>query len=629
MEKPNSLLKKGNNQHIESISKIHLIIIISPTGNIQYASSSCASLLGYHKQELIDTKLEDWIHTEDLYLIESLIYQPSHQAQCFFRMKRKHHGFVWMEAVLSEIQDPVQQFEKEIVLKMSQTMDIGCASPQQSNFTLKTEENGQENSTKVKESRELKESKELKEKEEGYSAFDLIEHLPNGLFLTVDGVIKYVNESGTRMLGACQKSQLIDTSVYDYIEETFHDIVKQRIRSVQQGFRVGLMEQRWYRLDGRMIEVEIISNQTMYKGQPASFVMLMDISHRKNFHKILQNSRERFRMLVQNSIDTIAVICEEKWTFINESGVKMLEVDSYGELIGQSVYQNIDKEDLQHIWKTIHTHTNGKKLPAFEQEWTTMKGNKLYTEVVGIPTTYLGKNAMQVIIRDISEKKQAEAVMLQSEKLSVAGQLAAGIAHEIRNPLTAIKGFFKLLEREMDQKKEYFHIIESELSRIELILSELLLLAKPHKVRIQQVSLDTLLKDVTTLLETQAIMNNVWFEMKLDAKDPFIQCDDNQVKQVFINLIKNGIEAMSEGGNIFIETEDDGVEVIIRIRDEGSGIPEEIIARLGEPFFTTKTTGTGLGLMITFNIIKNHHGTVSVKSEVEQGTTFEVRFPKV
>ncbi|WP_318245816.1 PAS domain S-box protein [Bacillus tianshenii] len=625
MEKPNSLLKKGKDQHVESISKIHLIIIISPTGNIQYASSSCASILGFHKHDLIDTKLEDWIHTEDLYLIESLIYQPSHQAQCFFRMKRKHQGFVWMEAILSEIQDPAQQFDKEIVLKLSQTMDIGNKSPQQSNFILKaeTEGNGQGNINKINE------SKESTEKEEDYSAFDLIEHLPNGLFLTVDGVIKYVNETGTRMLGACQKSQLIDTSVYDYIEETFHDIVKQRIRSVQQGFRVGLMEQRWYRLDGRMIEVEIISNQTMYKGQPASFVMLMDISHRKNFHKILQNSRERFRMLVQNSIDTIGVICEEKWTFINESGVKMLEVDNYGELIGKSVYQNIEKQDFQYIWKTIHAQSKGEKLPTFEQEWTTMKGHKLYTEVIGIPTTYLGKNAMQVIIRDITEKKQAEAVMLQSEKLSVAGQLAAGIAHEIRNPLTAIKGFFKLLEREMDQKKEYFHIIESELSRIELILSELLLLAKPHKVRIQKVSLDTLLKDVTTLLETQAIMNNVWFEMKLDAKDPYIQCDDNQVKQVFINLIKNGIEAMSEGGNIFIETEDEGAEVIIRIRDEGAGIPEEIIARLGEPFYTTKTTGTGLGLMITFNIIKNHHGTVSVKSEVGQGSTFEVRFQKV
>ncbi|MCA1319189.1 PAS domain S-box protein [Bacillus tianshenii] len=618
-------MKKGKDQHVESISKIHLIIIISPTGNIQYASSSCASILGFHKHDLIDTKLEDWIHTEDLYLIESLIYQPSHQAQCFFRMKRKHQGFVWMEAILSEIQDPAQQFDKEIVLKLSQTMDIGNKSPQQSNFILKaeTEGNGQGNINKINE------SKESTEKEEDYSAFDLIEHLPNGLFLTVDGVIKYVNETGTRMLGACQKSQLIDTSVYDYIEETFHDIVKQRIRSVQQGFRVGLMEQRWYRLDGRMIEVEIISNQTMYKGQPASFVMLMDISHRKNFHKILQNSRERFRMLVQNSIDTIGVICEEKWTFINESGVKMLEVDNYGELIGKSVYQNIEKQDFQYIWKTIHAQSKGEKLPTFEQEWTTMKGHKLYTEVIGIPTTYLGKNAMQVIIRDITEKKQAEAVMLQSEKLSVAGQLAAGIAHEIRNPLTAIKGFFKLLEREMDQKKEYFHIIESELSRIELILSELLLLAKPHKVRIQKVSLDTLLKDVTTLLETQAIMNNVWFEMKLDAKDPYIQCDDNQVKQVFINLIKNGIEAMSEGGNIFIETEDEGAEVIIRIRDEGAGIPEEIIARLGEPFYTTKTTGTGLGLMITFNIIKNHHGTVSVKSEVGQGSTFEVRFQKV
>jgi len=322
------------------------------------------------------------------------------------------------------------------------------------------------------------------------------------------------------------------------------------------------------------------------------------------------------------------VICEEKWTFINESGLKMLEVDNYGEIFGKSIYDNLPKEDFDKIWQEVHEQHNGTKLPTFEQEWKTMKGNAIYTELIGIPTTYLGKDAMQIIIRDITERKQAEALMLQSEKLTVAGQLAAGIAHEIRNPLTAIKGFFKLLEREMEEKKEYFHIIESELSRIELILSELLLLAKPHQVFVHPVSLHSLLKDVTTLLETQAIMNNVWFDLKLKANSPTIKCDENQMKQVFINLIKNGIEAMPSGGTIYINTEDSGDEVVVTFRDEGTGISEDIIKRLGEPFFTTKTTGTGLGLMITFNIIKNHHGTVNVTSEVNEGTQIEVRFQK-
>ena len=160
------------------------------------------------------------------------------------------------------------------------------------------------------------------------------------------------------------------------------------------------------------------------------------------------------------------------------------------------------------------------------------------------------------------------------------------------------------------------------------ILSELLLLAKPHQVYIHEVSVHTLLKDVATLLETQAIMNNVWFDLKLNADYPMFKCDENQMKQVFINLIKNGIEAMPNGGTIFIDTKEEEEEVVIRLRDEGTGIPEDIIARLGEPFFTTKSTGTGLGLMITFNIIKNHDGKIHVTSEVNKGTIIEVRFQK-
>lgn len=619
MSTPDSLLKKEHTPAVESITKVQLIIVISEVGDIQYVSSTCEALLGYARTDLIDTRLENWINSEDLYLIESLIYQPSHQTHCYFRMKKKDGDLVWMEAVLSEVKSSLGE-EKEIVMMLSRTSDYqnSTDSDSRTKITMPTSQR-KINGNGVSEEPQI---------DEDYSAYDLIEYLPNGVFIFVDGIIKYVNEAGTSMLGACHKEQILETSVYEYIEENYHEIVGKRIKSVQQGYRVGQMEQRWKRFDGRAIDVEITSNHTTFKGKPASFVMLVDISHRKSFHKILQNSRERFRKLVQNSIDTIGVICEEKWTFINESGMKMLEVDNYGEIFGKSIYDNLPKEDFEKIWIEVLEQHNGTKLPTFEQEWKTMKGNAIHTELVGIPTSYLGKDAMQVIIRDITERKQAEALMLQSEKLTVAGQLAAGIAHEIRNPLTAIKGFFKLLEREREEKKEYFDIIESELSRIELILSELLLLAKPHQVFVHPVSVHSLLKDVTTLLETQAIMNNVWFDLKLKAEFPTLKCDENQMKQVFINLLKNGIEAMPKGGTMYIDTKNEDEDIVITLRDEGTGIPKNIISRLGEPFFTTKATGTGLGLMITFNIIKNHHGTVHFFSEKNEGTTIEVRFKK-
>ncbi|WP_010192397.1 PAS domain S-box protein [Bacillus sp. m3-13] len=582
MSTPDSLLKKENTKSVESISKVQLIIVVSDVGDIQYVSSTCEALLGYARADLIDTRLENWINSEDLYLIESLIYQPSHQTHCYFRMKRKDGTLVWMEAVLSEVKSSTGE-EKEIVLMLSRTSDYQNST-------------NQERGTTIAMPTSQKRKNEDLQTDEDYSAYDLIEYLPNGVFIFVDGIIKYVNEAGTSMLGACHKEQILETSVYEYIEENYHEIVEKRIKSVQQGYRVGQMEQRWKRFDGRAIDVEITSNHTTFKGKPASFVMLVDISHRKSFHKILQNSRERFRKLVQNSIDTIGVICEEKWTFINESGLKMLEVDNYGEIFGKSIYDNLPKDDFEKIWQEVHEQHNGTKLPTFEQEWKTMKGNAIHTELVGIPTTYLGKDAMQVIIRDITERKQAEALMLQSEKLTVAGQLAAGIAHEIRNPLTAIKGFFKLLEREMEEKKEYFDIIESELSRIELILSELLLLAKPHQVYVHPVSVHSLLKDVTTLLETQAIMNNVWFDLKLKANSPTIKCDENQMKQVFINLIKNGIEAMPSGGTIYIDTEESGDEVVVTLRDEGTGHLRRYHQEARGTIFHNQNNGNRLGV---------------------------------
>ncbi|WP_245579666.1 PAS domain-containing sensor histidine kinase [Alteribacter aurantiacus] len=228
--------------------------------------------------------------------------------------------------------------------------------------------------------------------------------------------------------------------------------------------------------------------------------------------------------------------------------------------------------------------------------------------------------------RDITEKTKSAEMLHQSEKLSAVGQLAAGIAHEIRNPLTSLKGFLQLIEIYGNEKKEYFDIMKSEFGRIEQILTELLILSKPQTLSKERSEMSEMLTHISTLLETQAIIKNIGIEKEFKDTDLYVVCAQHQIKQVFVNLIKNAIESM-ESGLITLTLEKVDNQAVVKVIDQGCGIPKEKVARIGEPFYSTKETGTGLGLMVTFKIIEEHGGTVKVDSQVGVGTTFMISFP--
>ncbi|MBU9720837.1 MULTISPECIES: PAS domain-containing protein [Bacillaceae] len=229
--------------------------------------------------------------------------------------------------------------------------------------------------------------------------------------------------------------------------------------------------------------------------------------------------------------------------------------------------------------------------------------------------------------RDITQKKKSEELIHQSEKLSAVGQLAAGIAHEIRNPLTSLKGFLQLIEFNQGGKQEYYDIMKSEFSRIEQILNELLILSKPQKMDKVPTSIVNLMDHTVTLLQTQAIIKNIQIKKDIQAEDAMVECAEHQIKQVFVNLIKNAIEATDDGGEINVLIRAINQEVTVEVVDTGCGIPKEKLKRIGEPFFTTKNKGTGLGLMVTFQIIEEHGGTVEVDSIEGEGTTFKIKLP--
>jgi PAS domain S-box-containing protein len=254
-------------------------------------------------------------------------------------------------------------------------------------------------------------------------------------------------------------------------------------------------------------------------------------------------------------------------------------------------------------------------------------GRPIITEYVITPITGMEKVVGKVYtFRDVTEKKKSEELLYQSEKLSAVGQLAAGIAHEIRNPLTSLKGFLQLIEISGKGKKEYFEIMKSEFARIEQILNELLVLSKPQRVNKEVCSMNSILDNTITLLNTQAIIKNIHIEINDTSQNVNVYCTSSQIKQVFINFFKNAIEAM-DSGKIIVNLKADGEFACVEIIDEGCGIPESLLSRVGEPFFTTKESGTGLGLMVSYQIINDHGGDIQVESKEGEGTKFTIRLP--
>lgn len=600
-------------QHVKQFqSKTDLHAVLTSNGRIMYISANCKSYFSYSQEEMIGSFLKTFLHEEDQFLVESYFYNEHHLMPCTFRLIKKDHTIVWLEAGVEIVTPQMEGTDREIILKIKVLEEKTPRRPYMYEQKKQKAEQQSEDAA-------------------GNGEFErLVEMLPNPLYVSINGTIAYANNAMLAMLGAESKDEVIGRRSYEFIEEEYHDIVKNRIVRMQKGMEVGMIEQTWRRLDGTPVHLEVKAAPTTYKNQRAELLLLIDISSRKKFQTILQKSRERYQLLIQNSIDTIAVIHNDKWVFMNESGISLFEAETYEDLIGKNVYDQLHPCDHDGVKQRIQNIINRKtESEIIKQSWFTFKNRLIYTEMVCIPTTFFGETAMQVILCDISERKQTEELMLKSEKLSIAGQLAAGIAHEIRNPLTAIKGFLQLMKPTMGENEHYFEIVFSELSRIELILSELLMLAKPQQNAVKErVNLKKIISEVTALLETQANLKGIFIKTDYEHDSMYINGDQNQLKQVFINLIKNAVESMPDGGTVHILMTEDEYSVNVTVKDEGDGIPENVLKRIGEPFLTTKEKGTGLGLMVTFNLIKNHQGAIQVDSKPDRGTAFHITFPK-
>jgi two-component system nitrogen regulation sensor histidine kinase GlnL len=255
-----------------------------------------------------------------------------------------------------------------------------------------------------------------------------------------------------------------------------------------------------------------------------------------------------------------------------------------------------------------------------------------------------GENIGAILtLKDITYIRELEAAVRQADRLSTLGTLAAGLAHEVKNPLGGIKGAAQLLERELSEGSdllEYTGVMIRETERIDRIIRELLDLASPRGLKLSPVNLHRVLGDIL-LLQRHAVGNReITFTKQFDPSIPDIMADEEMVTQLLLNLIRNAIDAMGESGRLTVvsrvlsdyrmtQNERHSRMVAIEISDDGPGIPPEDLENIWTPFFSTKSSGTGLGLTICHKIVSEHRGMIKVESDQGHGTKFTVLLPLV
>lgn len=230
----------------------------------------------------------------------------------------------------------------------------------------------------------------------------------------------------------------------------------------------------------------------------------------------------------------------------------------------------------------------------------------------------------------LAEKENLEEELRRSERLAALGRLVTGVAHELRNPIGVVKATVQVMETEfknIPDMDEFTAVIKEQIDRQNRVIQELLDFGRPSKSVVQPVNVNSLLEKVLTFTSPMLRQHSINLKVQLDRQLPLVKADGERIKQVYVNLILNAIQAVPEGGELSISTHGMDDYVCIEFQDSGEGIEQEHLSSIFDPFYTTKETGTGLGLSISHQIVKSHAGNIKVTSEIGKGTTFAVYLP--
>jgi PAS domain S-box-containing protein len=351
---------------------------------------------------------------------------------------------------------------------------------------------------------------------------------------------------------------------------------------------------------------------------------------------VLKLAREKgFLETLFNTIQEGVIVtdAEGRITYLNDAAGQLLGIDPE-----RAVREPLSRYLRDLDWQKIWSADKDEWRKVFTHELEVFYPQHRFISFYIVPVADEQNSVvtgMAIILRDVTETRQRAESTIESEKLSAITLLAAGVAHEIGNPLNSLNIHLQLMERELKRLpaaqakrvREDLRVARDEITRLDQIINQFLRAIRPTQPELQPTTVNDVIAETLALMEQEIADRDILVEREWAEGLPRILLDRAQLKQAFYNIIKNALQAMRSGGILRIRTEADETHVTIAFIDSGHGIAPEQIGRLFEPYFTTKQNGTGLGLMIVQRIVREHGGTIEVESDQDRGTTFRIKLP--
>ncbi|MBV7272514.1 PAS domain-containing protein [Clostridium sp. PL3] len=383
--------------------------------------------------------------------------------------------------------------------------------------------------------------------------------------------------------------------------------------------------------------VHILKIAYYYYLYKAVFVSAIAYKNRKTENENAQLKNLQFQtQIVLNAMEKLVLIVDKdgKIVMCNRAHEEILGIP-VKQVIGMnySEYMKKNKVFLEKEYKKNDSDSNLKR--SYEITVTNIYGEKKRL-LCDISTIYdaNGKMVGKIgVASNMTNLREQQEKMIQQEKLALLGQMGASIVHETRNYLTTIKGSCQLIDilTQEEKVRNYTQKINKDINEVNRIISEFLSLSKPRELHLEEVSIYDMVQSIKSIVETSSLMKGVNISFYLSKDEEYLLCDESQIKQVVLNICKNAVDAMvnTEDARLIIGTgyDEKTNELFIRIEDNGQGMSKETLKKIGTPFFTTKKTGTGLGLNVCYTIVKEHKGRIEVESELGKGTTFKLILP--
>ncbi len=581
--------------------------VMKSDSTIQYISPSVKKVLGFDPTELMGKQGLGLLHPEDLSIAEKALQKivPVPGAAITVEMRHRHKDGSWRSIEITAVNLLDNPAVQGIVL----------------------------NNRDVTDKKQAEEA--LRHSEESFR--NLIENSNDVISLVgADGKARYVSPSIKKVMGY-DPEERIGHSFLELVHPEDQPRVMELFRefAYKPGVTVS-SEARAKHKNGTWRHVEAVATNLLnHPGIRGIIFNYRDITGKKLAEEALKISEENFRMLIEKSPDAMVVHRVDKIYYVNPAFLKLLGYEKAEELIGRSPEFMMPPEEREKIIARIQKLNQGERYnPPVERRVVKKNGEMIPLEVVSFSIVFQGELMVVAVMRDLTERKNSEKALMKFERLSTIGEMAAGLAHEIRNPLASISTAAQLLGRKLTKegKKDdsYISTILEQSERLEQLVRDTMVYARAEKdLPKDPFPLKPALEAALRLCQVQFGPSHakIKVEWDLPKKDLKLFANPQRIQQILINLILNAYQVMPEGGKLKISMRSLGDSAFIRVEDSGPGIKDEDVNRVFEPFFTTKGGGSGLGLAISQKIAGQYGGKISFERLFPRGTAFTFEVP--